>query len=54
MTKGVHILHVEDVISRIEKALDWVLLYKPPSFERRLQDIEAEILRLRGIKQVDR
>lgn len=47
MAKDVHILHVDEVIVRLEKALDWIQLYKPPALERRLQDIEAEIARLR-------
>lgn len=40
-------LRVEDVIARVEKALDWTFMSKPPPFEQRLQDIEAEIARLR-------
>lgn len=47
-------LKVEDVIIRVEQVLDWNYLGRPPSFEQRLQDIEAEIARLRGIQQKDR
>ena len=38
---------VEEIIARVERALDWTFLCKPPSYEQRLQDIEAEIARLR-------
>ena len=48
------VLKVDEVLARIEIALDWTQPWKAPSFEQRLQDIEAEIARLRGIKQEDR